>query len=175
VVSFGDNGTMPVRSFDDTNAFYRAMRSFASTKEGVAIFRPIAHHLDRLVAKLTGGRTSFTGIASGVPAVILTTTGAKSGEPRTVAVFGIPHPDGLGLIASNFGGEKHPAWYYNLKANPQATVSTGRDTWHAKARLATPSERDEIWAKGLEAYPGWRKYETRAGDRHIEAFVLSRD
>jgi len=104
-----------------------------------------------------------------------TTTGAKSGEPRTVAVFGIPHPDGLGLIASNFGGEKHPAWYYNLKANPQATVSAGRDTWRATARLATDSERDEIWAKGLEVYPGWRKYETRAGDRHIEAFVLSRD
>src|SRR6516225_2848305 len=107
---------MPVQSFDDTNAFYRVMRSFASTKVGVAIFRPTGHHLDRLVAKLTGGRTSFTGIAS--------------------------------------------AW---------------RDTWRATARLATDSERDEIWAKGLEVYPGWRKYETRAGDRHIEAFVLSRD
>jgi deazaflavin-dependent oxidoreductase (nitroreductase family) len=174
-VSFGDNDTMPVRSFDDANPFYRVMRSFVSTRVGVAIFRPTAHHLDRLVTKLTGGRTSLTGIAAGVPAVILTTTGAKSGEPRTVAVFGIPRPDGLGLIASNFGGAKHPAWYYNLKANPQATVSLGRDTWHATARLATARERDEIWAKGVEIYPGWRKYETRAGDRHIEAFVLSRD
>ena len=72
-MSVGDNDTMPVQSFDDTNAFYRVMRSFASTKVGVAISRPTAHHLDRLVAKLTGGRTSFTGIASGLPAVILTT------------------------------------------------------------------------------------------------------
>ncbi len=166
---------MPVRSFDETNAFYRAMRRFASTPVGVAIFRPTGHHLDRLVTKLTSGRTSFTGIAAGVPAVMLTTTGAKSGEPRTVAVFGIPHPDGLGLIASNWGGEKHPAWYYNLKANPAAAVTIGHDTWRGTARLATPDERDEIWAKGVEIYPGWRKYEERAGNRHIEAFVLSRD
>src|ERR1700739_1891026 len=134
------------RSFDDSNAVYRVMRNFASTKVGVALFRPTAHHLDRLVAKLTGGRTTFTGIAAGIPAVMLTTTGAKSGEPRTLAVFGIPHPDGLGLIASNWGGEKHPAWYYNLKANPTATVSIGHDTWRATARLATASQGHESGA-----------------------------
>ena len=174
VLGFGDNGTMSSRSFDDANAFHRMMRTFAATKVGAGFLRRTAHHLDRLITKLTGGRSSFAGIATGVPAVVLTTTGAKSREPRTVALYGIPHPDGVGLIASNFGGPKHPAWYYNLKANPEATVSIGRDTWHATARLATPRERDEIWAKGIEIYPGWRRYETRAGNRHIEAFILSR-
>lgn len=173
--SVAKNDTMPVRSFNDANAFYRMIRSLAATKVGVALFRPTAHHLDQLVAKLTGGKRSFAGIAIGLPAVILTTTGAKSGEPRTVAVFGIPHPDGVGLIASNFGGAKHPAWYHNLKANPEATVTIEGDTWQATARPATPRERDEIWAKGVEFYPGWRKYEARAGERHIEAFVLSRN
>jgi deazaflavin-dependent oxidoreductase (nitroreductase family) len=166
---------MPDLSFDDANAFHRIVRTFAATKVGSALLRPTAHRLDRLITKVTGGRSSFAEIATGIPAVTLTTTGAKSREPRAVAVYGIPHPDGLGLIASNFGGEKHPAWYYNLKANPEATVTIGRDTWHATARQATPGERDEIWAKGLEFYPGWRKYETRAGGRHIEAFVLSRN
>jgi deazaflavin-dependent oxidoreductase (nitroreductase family) len=166
---------MSEKSFDDTNAFHRMMRSFAATKVGAAFLRPTAHHLDRLITKLTGGRSSFAGIATGVPAVMITTTGAKSGQQRTVAVYGIPHADGVGVIASNFGGERHPAWYYNLKANPEATVSIGRDTWHATARLATPAERDDIWAKGVKMYPGWTKYEVRAGDRHIEAFVLSRD
>ncbi len=169
-----DNDGVPGRSFDDANAFHRTMRRFASTPVGVAILRPTAHHLDRLVAKATGGRGTFARIATGIAAVMLTTKGAKSGEPRTVAVYGIPHPDGLALIASNFGGAKHPAWYHNLKANPEATVTVGRDTWHATARLATPRERDEIWAKGLELYPGWRKYEARSGDRHIEAFILAR-
>jgi deazaflavin-dependent oxidoreductase (nitroreductase family) len=89
-------------------------------------------------------------------------------------VYGIPHPDGLALIASNWGGAKHPAWYHNLKANPEATVSIDGDTWQATARPATPRERDEIWANGVEIYPGWTKYEARAGARHIEAFVLSR-
>jgi deazaflavin-dependent oxidoreductase (nitroreductase family) len=166
---------MPGRSFDDANAFHRAMRTVASTKVGVALLRLTANRLDQLISKLTGGRRSFAGIVSGVPVVILTTIGAKSGEPRTVALYAIPHPDGLALIASNWGGAKHPAWYHNLKANPEATVSIEGDPWHATARPATPRERDDIWAKGVEIYPGWRKYEAQAGERHIEAFVLSRN
>jgi deazaflavin-dependent oxidoreductase (nitroreductase family) len=165
---------MPTRSFSDANAFHRLMLKFIATKAGVAIFRPTAHHLDRVVTKLTGGRTSAASIVTGVPAVMLTTIGAKSGEPRTVAVYGIPHPDGLAVIASNFGGAKHPAWYHNLKANPHATVSVEGDTWDAVARVAPPGERDEIYANGVEIYPGWRKYEITAGERHIEAFVLVR-
>ena len=154
---FRQNVSMPQRSFDDASAFHRVMRTFAATKVGVALLRPTANRLDQLITKATGGRRSFAGIATGVPVVILTTTGAKSGEPRTVAVYGIPHPDGLALIASNWGGAKHPAWYHNLKANPQATVSIEGDTWHATARRATPRERGEIWAKGVELYPGWAK------------------
>jgi deazaflavin-dependent oxidoreductase (nitroreductase family) len=168
------NGSMAGRSFDNANAFHRVMRTFAATKVGVAIFRPTAHHLDQVASKLTGGKRSFAGIAMGVPAAMLTTIGAKSGATRTVAVFGIPHPEGLAVIASNFGGAKHPARYHNLKANPQAALSIEGDSWDAVARPAAPRERDEIWAKGLELYPGWRKYESRAGERHIEAFVLSR-
>lgn len=166
---------MPNRSFNDANAFHRMMRSMVATKVGVALLRPTANRLDQLISKATGGRRSFAAIATGIPTVILTTTGAKSGQPRTVAVYGIPHPDGLALIASNWGGAKHPAWYHNLNANPEATVSIDGDTWQATARPATPRERDEIWAKGVELYPGWRKYEARAGERHIEAFVLSRN
>jgi deazaflavin-dependent oxidoreductase (nitroreductase family) len=166
---------MSAQSFDDANMFQRAMRTFVSTKLGVAIFRPTAHHIDKLVSKATGGKRTFAELISGIPTVILTTTGAKSGQPRTIAVFGIPHGDGLALIASNFGGAKHPAWYHNLKVHPDATVSVGGDTWQAVARVATVAEREEIWAKGLELYPGWHKYETRSGDRQIEAFVLDRD
>ena len=53
---------------------------------------------------------------------ILTATGAKSGKPRTVALLGIPHPDGVAVVAANYGDAKHPAWYHKLKANPAATV-----------------------------------------------------
>jgi hypothetical protein len=56
-----------------------------------------------------------------------------------------------------------------------ARVSVDGDEWKARARLADPAERDELWARGLEIYPGWRNYVSRAGDRHIEAFVLVRE
>ena len=146
----------------------------AATKGGRVLFRPTAHRLDQLVSKLTSGKRSFAGIAAGLPSVILTTTGAKSGKPRTVALLGIPHPDGVAVVAANYGGAKHPAWYHNLKANPAATVVMEGHTWDAIARLASPAEREEVWARGVEIYPGLTKEQEWAGDRHIEAFVLER-
>jgi deazaflavin-dependent oxidoreductase (nitroreductase family) len=165
---------VPARDFSDANVFHRAMRAIAATRAGRVLFRPTAHRLDQLVSKLTGGKQSFAGIAAGLPAVILTTTGARSGKPRTVALLGIPHPAGVAVVATNYGDAKHPAWYHNLKANPEATVTIEGDTWHATGRLATREERDAIWAKGVEIYPGLTKEQTWAGDRHIEAFVLMR-
>jgi deazaflavin-dependent oxidoreductase (nitroreductase family) len=171
---------MPVRSFDDANVFHRAIRTMAVTKAGRVLFRPTAHRLDQLVSKLTGGKRSFAGIAAGLPSVILTTTGAKSGKPRNVALLGIPHPDGVtvvavvAVVATNYGAAQHPAWYHNLKANPAATVTIEGETWDATARLATLGERDEIWAKGVGIFPGLTKEQAWAGDRHIEAFALKR-
>src|ERR1700757_1410521 len=135
---------MPGQSFDDTNAFHRTMRSFAATKVGAALLRPTARHLDRLVTKVTGGRSSFTGITTGIPAVMLTTTGAKSREPRTVAVFGIPHPDGLGLIASNWGGEKHPAWVLQSQGESGRHGDDGARyvAWHCPPRHSPGTRRD---------------------------------
>ena len=80
----------------------------------------------------------------------------------------------MAVVASNYGAAKHPALYHNLRANPAATVTLEGDTWDAVARLATPAEREEIWAKGVEICPGLTKEQAWAGDRHIEAFVLKR-
>jgi deazaflavin-dependent oxidoreductase (nitroreductase family) len=139
---------MPGRSFDETNLFHRTMRSFAATKVGAALLRPTARHLDRLITKVTGGRSSFAGITTGIPAVMLTTTGAKSGEPRTVAVYGIPRPDGLGLIASNWGGVKHPAWYYNIAAHPdQVRVEVAGRKVAVSAEQLRGQAREEAWQR----------------------------
>ncbi|MGE2719994.1 nitroreductase family deazaflavin-dependent oxidoreductase [Mycolicibacterium celeriflavum] len=165
---------MSVRSFDDAHPFHRVMRRVAATKAGRVIFRPTAHRLDHLVSRLSGGKYSFAGIAAGFPTVILTTTGAKSGIPRTVALLGISHPDGVAVVATNYGDARHPSWYYNLKANPLARVTLEGATWDATARLATPDEREEIWARGVNLYPGPTKERVWAGERRIEAFVLER-
>lgn len=145
---------MRVRSFDDAHPFHRVMRRVAGTKTGRVIFRPTAHRFDQLVSRLSGGKYSFAGIAAGLPTVILTTTGAKSGKPRTVALLGIPHPEGVAVVAANYGGARHPGWYYNLKANPLARVTLEGETWDATARLATPDERGVRPRAVLRAAPG---------------------
>ncbi len=150
------------------------MRSAAATKAGRVVFRPTAHHLDQLLSRLTGGKRSFARIAAGLPAVILTTTGAKSGKPRTVALMGIPHAEGVAVVATNYGDARHPGWYHNLKAHAVATVTIDGDTWEATARLATPEEREHIWATGVDIFPGLTKERAWAGQRQIEAFILTR-
>jgi deazaflavin-dependent oxidoreductase (nitroreductase family) len=138
------------------------------------LFRSTAHHLDQSLSKLTRGRRTFGGIAAGLPTIILTTTGARSGKPRTIALLGIPHPEGVAVIAANYGGARHPGWYHNLKANPAARVTIEGDEWDATARLATPEEDEDIWENGVALYPGLTKERVWAGDRQIHAFVLCR-
>lgn len=79
------------------------MRAVAVTKAGRAVFRPTAHRLDQLLSRLTGCERSFAGIAAGPQAVILNTAGAKSGQPRTMAMMGIPNPEGVAVVATNYG------------------------------------------------------------------------
>ena len=124
------------------------MRAVAATKAGRVFFRPTAHRMDQLVSKLAGERT-FARIAAGLPAVILTTIGAKSGRHRTVVLMGIRIPTAWPSW-TNYGDVKQPGWYHNLKAHPAATVTIDGDTWDATARIATPGEREKISAKGVE-------------------------
>lgn len=123
---------------------------------------------------MTGGRHTFASLISGLPVVMLTTTGARSGAARSVPVLGLPTPDGLAVIASNFGQQNHPAWYYNLRANPEGSVSVRGAARRFRAREAQGEERARIWAQGLTVYPGWSQYERRAAHRTIAVFVLDR-
>lgn len=158
--------------FADASRTQQALRTFAATSAGAWLLSRTAHHLDRALARVTKGRKTLAGVLFGVPTVFLTTTGAKTGQARRVPVLGVPYGSFLGLIASNFGQAKHPGWYYNLKANPNAEVSIDGKPHPVRSRLATTAERDQIWSAGLAYYPGWRNYEVRAGERHIEAFIL---
>jgi hypothetical protein len=98
------------------------MRAFATTALGTELFAPILNRPDDLVLRLTRGRRTALHALTGVPTVLLTTTGARPGQARTVHVVGLPHPEGLGLLASNFGRASHPAWFHNLMAQLEATV-----------------------------------------------------
>jgi deazaflavin-dependent oxidoreductase (nitroreductase family) len=151
---------------------HRALRRFAATAPGSWLFARIQRQIDRPVFRLTRGRHTFSSLASGLPVVMLTTTGARSGAQRTVPVIGLPTPDGLAVIASNYGQERHPSWYYNLRANPEGHVSVGGARSAFRAEEAQGDVRARIWQEALNVYPGWSQYERRASHRKIAVFVL---
>jgi deazaflavin-dependent oxidoreductase (nitroreductase family) len=158
--------------YEQANLFQKALRRFASSGPGSWLFARVLHHVDRPVHRLTRGRYTLTSLVSGLPVVMLTTTGARSGQPRTVPVVGIPAPDGLAIIASNFGQHHHPAWYHNLRAHPDAEIVVDGVRRRVRGVPVQDQRRADIWEQGLRVYPGFRQYERRASHRSISVFVL---
>lgn len=113
----------------------------------------------------TGGRIG--GRVGGMPVVKVTTTGRRSGKPRTVMLTSpVRHGDDVVLVASYGGDDQHPAWYRNLQANPAVTLEMEGRTFPAEARTATPEERAELWSQITSAYKGYAGYQERT-DREI--------
>lgn len=161
-----------VIAYDQANALQRILRRFAASGPGSWLFARVLHHIDRPVHRLTEGRHTFASLVSGIPVVMLTSTGAKTGQPRTVPVLGIPAGDSVAIIASNFGQDHHPAWYHNLRAHPDAEVVIDGVRHRVRAVEAEGERRANIWQAGLRVYPGFAQYERRASNRRISIFVL---
>jgi deazaflavin-dependent oxidoreductase (nitroreductase family) len=159
-------------TFDRANAIQRGLRRFAGSGPGSWLFARVLHRIDRPVYRLTGGRHTFASLLSGIPVVMLTTTGARSGRPRTVPVLGLPTPEGLAVIASNFGQHRQPGWYHNLRANPEGAVAVDGQSRRFRAVEVEGERRRLIWDEGLRVYPGWSQYERRAANRRIAVFIL---
>lgn len=162
-------GTSPT----GVNWWYRANRRLAASKVGSKLYSQIAHHLDATALRWTNGRVAPGALLTGVPIILLTTTGAKSGQPRTVPLLGTPDGDNLILVASNWGGKKHPAWYYNLQANPQAHIMRRNVTRPYVARQVFGDEYKACWQKAVAIYPGYNVYKTRTHGREIPIMVLT--
>ena len=152
--------------------YERAMESFARTPVGDWFVKRVAPRIDPPLLRLTGGRVSSV---YPVPAMLLTTTGAKSGQPRTLPLLYVTDGDRLILMASNYGGKSHPAWYRNLTANPEVEVLAGkRSGTYVASEITEPHERDRAWALAVDLYAGYGDYEKSAGDRTIPLIVLER-
>jgi len=159
-------------TYDQANLLQKVLRRFAASGPGSWLFARVLHRIDRPVHRLTHGRYTLASLLSGIPVVMLTTTGAKSGRPRTVPVLGIPTHETVAIIASNFGQHRHPAWYHNLRAHPEAEVVVDGVHRRVRAVEASGELRAEIWKDGLRVYPGFSQYERRASHRRISVFVL---
>jgi deazaflavin-dependent oxidoreductase (nitroreductase family) len=144
----------------------------ASTRLMSAVSRTILPPLDSFVLRRSQGSSTATGWLTGLPALWLTTTGARSGLRRTVPLLGIPHGDTLALLGTRFGHRDTPAWVYNLVANPTVEVRYESRVVPARARPAQPEEEATIWATASRIYPGYAFYSDRASHRKIGVFVL---
>ncbi len=158
--------------YDHANALQKVTRRFAASGPGSWVFARVAHRIDRPVHRVTNGRHTFSSLVSGIPVVMLTSTGAKSGRPRTTPVLGIPTGNGVAIIASNFGQDRHPAWYHNLRAHPAAEAVIHGERRRVRAVEVEGERREEIWQEGLRVYPGFDQYQHRASHRHISVFEL---
>jgi deazaflavin-dependent oxidoreductase (nitroreductase family) len=109
----------------------------------------------------------------GRPVLILTTTGAKSGERRESPLAYTRDGDDIVIVASMGGAPRNPAWYHNLVANPRVTVELGGETFQADARVTDPEERRRLYDRHAEVFPGFRDYEAKTS-RTIPVIVLTR-
>jgi len=106
--------------------------------------------------------------------LLLTTTGRRSGEPRTSPMMFHPDGDRLLVIASNMGAARHPAWYLNLVAEPGVTVEVGDEEYRARAETTSGADRERVWAELKRAYPFFADHEEKAGEREIPVVALTR-
>ena len=134
-------------------------------------FIKFVNTIHRSVFNLTKGRIG--GRIAGMEAVILTTTGRKTGEKRqSMLTAPIVEGDKVVLVASYGGGPKHPQWYLNLSANPEVEITRRGKTQKMKARTATAEERAEMWPRVTQAYKGYAGYQEKT-DREIPLVVFT--
>ena len=126
-------------------------------------------HIDRY--RETDGREGHEW--QGTHALILTTTGRRSGESRdSPLIYGVRGEDYV-IVASKGGAPDHPAWFKNLDADPNVEVQVRGERFSAVARVAEGEERDDLWALMLEEWPAYAEYQTKT-DREIPVVVLER-
>jgi F420H(2)-dependent quinone reductase len=108
---------------------------------------------------------------SGLPVIVVTNIGAKTGKVRKTPLMRVEHDGKYAAIASYGGAPKHPVWYYNLVANPRVELQDGAKRIEMVAREVSGAERDEWWERSVAAFPPYAEYQTRT-TRQIPVFVL---
>jgi F420H(2)-dependent quinone reductase len=122
----------------------------------------------------TGGQEANTLLDTGLPVIIVTMRGNKSGKVRKIALMRVERDGEYGLVASKGGAPEHPVWYYNFKANPdEITIQDGPEPFDATVREVTGDERAAWWERAVAAYPPYAEYQTKT-DREIPVFVARR-
>ena len=126
------------------------------------------------VYERSGGEQANTLRDTGLPVIIVTMRGNKTGKIRKIALMRVEHNGEYALVASKGGAPQHPAWYHNLQGNPdEVTIQDGSEAFEAHVREVTGDERAVWWQRAIDAYPPYADYQQRT-DRQIPVFIASR-
>ncbi len=136
------------------------------------LIKHVASRLDPLIFKATNGRFTSMGPPA-MPMLTMTAIGRRSGQPRSVHLLCVEHDGDSLVVASAMGQEKHPAWRYNVEANPQVQIQMRGERFAARAEVLTDPEKEAVWADVRRAIPQMNVYEKRT-DRNIRVFRLRR-
>jgi deazaflavin-dependent oxidoreductase (nitroreductase family) len=154
----------------------------SSAKRPQGLDSPIVPKVIKLMSRLnvavyraSGGRIGGTwrvgsALRRGVPVCLLTTTGRKTGRPRTLPLLHMADGDRVILVASQGGLPRNPLWYHNLRADPDVTVQFRRDIRRMRARTADPAERAELWPRLVAMYADFDNYQAWT-DREIPVVI----
>ena len=118
------------------------------------------------------GWSTGTGSPSGLPTLLLTVIGRKSGEKRTTPLVFLQNGDDMVVVGSLAGYDSHPAWYLNISSNPKCWVQLDRNKMSATARDASEQERKELWPKLTKLFPAWGYFQSQT-DRPFAIVILS--
>ena len=149
----------------------RAMQKVSSTRAFARIAPHVVPAMDRTVHRLTRGKVLLS--AQMLPGVILTSTGARSGQQRRSPLACMPEDGGWVLVGSNFGRTGHPAWTHNLIAHPDAEINWKGQEIPVTARLLEGEERAAVWKAALTFWPPYATYQKRI-EREIRLFRITR-
>lgn len=121
----------------------------------------------------SNGQEGNTLLDTGMPVIIVTTRGHKTGKLRKIPLMRVEHGGEYALVASKGGAPEHPEWYHNLVADPTAVmIQDGPEPWDALVREVEGAERDEWWERAVAAFPPYAEYQ-ESTDRQIPVFVAT--
>lgn len=132
----------------------------------------VVSRLHVILYRASGGRIGGHLGKSAAPVLLLTTTGRKTGKRRTTPLLYVMDADRYIIVASVGGAPKHPAWYLNLRSNPEATIQIRNRTLAVTAATAGPEERSRLWAAVTQMYAGYDNYQAKTS-REIPLVILT--
>ncbi|MGI9595343.1 MAG: nitroreductase family deazaflavin-dependent oxidoreductase [Acidimicrobiales bacterium] len=126
---------------------------------------------DQIAAyETSGGKEAATLRDTGIPIIIVTMKGHKSGKVRKIALMRVEHEGEYALVASKGGTPAHPGWYHNIVADPDVMIQDGPEPFATTARLVTGEERAQWWERSVAVFPNYAEYQEKT-DREIPVFI----